>query len=301
MITGYVHPDYAASLAEFGTPRELPHCQGWILEREIPGFPDRDAMGCYPLFACEDWSQLHRDLDEVGDGLVSLALVTDPFGDYDAVYLRRCFDRVIPFKEHFVAELSRPPAEIISRHHRRYVRKALENVRVETCQEPTQHIDEWSALWGALADRANIRGLRAYSRRSFLKQLTIPGLVMFRALQQNTAIGAAICFVQEEVVYGHLMGISEVGHELGVSYALYWAILQYFSGKVRWIDWGGTPGVQNDSTLGMSHFKRGWSTATRTTYFCGRIYDRGRYLELAEAKGISNTDYFPAYRKDEFA
>jgi hypothetical protein len=226
--------------------------------------------------------------------------VTDPFGEYDEVYLQRCFDRVIPFKEHFVADLSRPAGEIVSRHHRYYARKALECVHVETCQEPTQHLDEWTALFAALADRHNLRGLRAYSRGSFLKQLTIPGLVMFRAIYQDTAIGAALCLVQGEVAYGHLMGLSEVGHRLGTSYALYWSNLQYFSGKVRWLDWGGTTGLRDNETDGLGQFKRGWSTETRTAYFCGRIYNRGRYLELAEAKGSSNTEYFPAYRKGEF-
>ncbi len=80
MTTGYRHPLYAASLAEHGTPRRLPASDGWILERDIPGFTGRDAMGCYPLFCCGRWDRLADDLRELGDGLVSLTLVTDPFG-----------------------------------------------------------------------------------------------------------------------------------------------------------------------------------------------------------------------------
>src|SRR5829696_5348289 len=107
-VTGYSHPAYAESLAEFGDPRELPQCGGYILQRQIPGFPYRDGMGCYPLFACRDWSQLLADLEDIGRELVSLALVTDPFGDCDTVYLRRCFrDVVILYKEHFVVDLTR--------------------------------------------------------------------------------------------------------------------------------------------------------------------------------------------------
>jgi hypothetical protein len=60
--SGYMHPNYAHSLREFGEPRELPGSGGWILERIIPGTPYRDAMGCYPLFACNDWSKLANDL-----------------------------------------------------------------------------------------------------------------------------------------------------------------------------------------------------------------------------------------------
>jgi len=70
-----VSTSYARSLAEFGTPRELPNCEGWILELRIPSFPDRDAMGPYALFCCQDWSKLHADLE--GVLVTSLSLVTE--------------------------------------------------------------------------------------------------------------------------------------------------------------------------------------------------------------------------------
>jgi len=300
MVTGYLHPQYAESLSEFGTPRELPGCGGWILERQIPEFPDRDAMGCYPIFVCQDWSQLALDLQDLDD-LVSLALVTDPFGEYDEAYLHRCFDVVLPFKEHYIVDLQRPINEIVSRHHRYYARKASENVHIEICKEPIRYVDEWAALYTALSDRHSVTGVRAFSRTAFVKQLSIPGLVMFRATYRGTAVGAALCFVQKDVAYGHLMGINEVGHELGVSYALYWSHLPYLSDKVRWLDWGGTSGVQNRDRDGLSQFKRGWSTGTRTAYFCGKVINQERYAALVEAKAPPETKYFPPYRSGEMA
>ncbi len=42
--TGYLHPAYAHSLAEFGNPRSLPGSGGWILEGETPDAVARDAM-----------------------------------------------------------------------------------------------------------------------------------------------------------------------------------------------------------------------------------------------------------------
>ena len=85
--SGYGHPSYAASFAEFGTPRRLTRSGGWLLERSIPHAEARDAMGCYPLFVCQDWRGLEADLDEIDD-LVSVSLVTDPFGDHDEALLR---------------------------------------------------------------------------------------------------------------------------------------------------------------------------------------------------------------------
>jgi hypothetical protein len=300
-MTGYMHPGYAESLAEFGTPRELPRCGGWVLERQIPGLPYRDAMGCYPLFACQDWSRLASDLDNIGDDLVSLALVTDPFGEYDETCLHRCFrDVVIPFKDHFIVDLRRPMNDIVSRHHRYYARKALKSLYVEECQEPTQFTDEWVALYANLIDRHNLKGIKAFSKRAFAKQLSTPGTVMLRAVHQDVVAGAQIWFVQGEVGYSHLTALSEAGYELGASYALYWFAIECVSDKVRWLDLGAGAGAKSDGTDGLSRFKRGWSTGTRTAYFCGRIFDQVRYSEIVKAKGVLATDYFPAYRKGEF-
>lgn len=73
-VTGYIHPGYTESLSKFGTPRELHRSRGWIFERQIPGSPYHDVMGRYPLFACQEWSQLHADLEDIGNELVSLSL-----------------------------------------------------------------------------------------------------------------------------------------------------------------------------------------------------------------------------------
>src|SRR5947209_826906 len=89
---GYAHPLYAQSLAEFGTPLELPGCGGWLLERPIRGADCRDAMGAYPLFACQDWSQFAADCEALRGRLVSLALVPDPFGPFDPASVAERFD-----------------------------------------------------------------------------------------------------------------------------------------------------------------------------------------------------------------
>ena len=132
MMTGYLHPAYAESLSEFGRLRLLPRSRGWILERPIPACPYFDAMGCYPLFTCHDWSELPGDLVDLGSELVSLFAVIDPFTPCTRADLELCFqDAVFPFKEHFVVELTRSPQTFVSNHHRRYARRALEQLTVE--------------------------------------------------------------------------------------------------------------------------------------------------------------------------
>jgi len=302
MVTGYLHPQYAESLSEFGTLRELPRCGGWVLQRQIPRDHGCDAMGCYPLFVCRDWSQLHADLEEIGDELVSLALVADPFGDYDAAYLQRCFkDVVIPFKKHYIVDLQRPLNEIGGKRHRKHARRALRTVQVKACEEPTQFVETWLRLYTLLVERHNIEGIRAFSKTAFAKQLSIPGTVALQAVHEGTIVGAQLYFTQGDVVHCHLGASSQVGYEVGATYALDWYSIEYFAHKARWLDLGGGAGIASNGMDGLSQYKRGWSTDTRTTYFCGRVFDRERYEEITKAKGIGVTHYFPAYREGEFA
>src|SRR5262245_34857310 len=132
-MTGYADRRYAYALSEFGAPRELSGCGGWILERPIADTGYRDAMGCYPLFACREWGQLRAALETLAGDLVALSLVTDPFGAYTEEYLQTCFDVVTPFKEHFVYDLRQPAERAVGDHHRYYARRALSRVRVEVC------------------------------------------------------------------------------------------------------------------------------------------------------------------------
>ena len=63
--TGYAHPRYAESLAEFGAVRALPGSGGWLLERSIPESAARDGMGPYPLLAVPRWPALRDDLASI--------------------------------------------------------------------------------------------------------------------------------------------------------------------------------------------------------------------------------------------
>lgn len=302
-LTGYLHSGYADSLSEFGEPRLLPKSQGWILERTIPGYNSRDAMGCYPLFTCQDWSRLDEDLEDLRADLVSLTIVTDPFGSYDAALLRQYFrDVVVPFKEHFVVDLSSTVNTFVSSHHHRYVRKALRQIRVEKCQEPMQFRTEWEELYSNFIEKRNITGRAALSRVALSKQLTVPGLVMFRAIYKETIVGIHLWYLQGHVGYAHLAAYDEMGYRFGASYALFWSAFEYFKiNELKWLNLGGIASVKPNKGNGLTAFKSGWSTGTRTAYLCGRIFDRERYLEIMRAKDVSVTRYFPAYRDGEFA
>jgi hypothetical protein len=297
---GYAHPAYAKTFGDFGKPRELPLSKGWILERQIPGGSHRDARGCYPMFFCQDWRRLEDDMVDVGD-LVSLVLVTDPFGNYDTRLLQRCFpDLMQPYKEHFVVDLEQPLSSFISNTHARNIRAALRKVDVELCENPLTLAEEWSELYAGLVQRQGIKGPSAFSKTALIEQLSIPGIVAFRAVHQETTVGIILFFQHKEIVHGHLVAYTDLGYRLGASDALLYEALEYFRTKAKWLNHGAGAGVRNNGKDGLTRFKRGWSNGTRTVYLCGRIIQPQTYAELATTKAVSGSDYFPVYRHGEF-
>lgn len=301
--SGYVHPLYVHSFIEHGTPIELPASKGWLLKRSIPRTSQFDGMGCYPIFACQDWSALGTDLNWVADQLVSLSLVTDPFGRYNQQDLLNTFiDVARPYKQHFVIDLHQQPEKFVAAHHQRNAHKALKMVAVEVCTEQTiKYLNEWVALYGNLIERHNITGITKFSREAFAKQISTPGIVVFRASLNDKTVGMLLWYVQGNVAYYHLGAYSPDGYQLNASFALFWAALGYFANEgLQWLGLGAGAGALGNANDGLTRFKRGWSTGTRTAYFCGRIFDRKKYQEIVEARGISATDFFPAYRHGEF-
>jgi hypothetical protein len=295
----YRHPLYASSFSEFGRPLELEGCGGWILERNIQGGPYRDAMNCYPLFACKDWARLERDIHKLEGELVSLTMVTDPFGDFNVEELARFFDIFFPFKLHYVTDLSKPLETAVRQNYRAYARHALEKISIEHCVQPERYLVDWLRLYSQLIEHHKITGIRAFSKKSFQVLLSTPGVEMFIARHNFEIIGADIWLVDGEIGYAHLSAISSIGYELRAAYALCWTALQHYSHSLRWLDHGAGAGLTQKED-GLTIFKKGWTNDTRPVFLCGKILDQEKYDELSRAKGLSVVNYFPAYRAGEF-
>lgn len=298
-MAGYSHPQYALSMSEYGIPRELPRSGGWILERSIPGTVDQDGMGCYPLFACQDWSKLADDIHGMEKKLVSLALVTDPFGEYTPETLTLMFDVCFLFKHHFVTDLSKPVHTVVRKRYQKYARRALEDLEIEHCTQPSKYLQDWIRLYQCLVARHAIRGMRTFSEKSFLTLLSMPGVEMFLARHNHEPVGADIWIIDRQVGYAHLSAISPLGYELRASYALYWTALNHYSRTLSWLCHGAGTGISG-ATDGLAVFKSGWATGTRPVYLCGKILDAARYERLTRSRQSSQTSYFPAYRAGEF-
>jgi hypothetical protein len=303
-MIGYTHPQYAASLAEFGEPVPLPKSGGWVLKRPIRNSPYHDALSCYPLFKCKEWGHLSGDLEALGSKLVSLSVVLDPFAPLTPHDLKTMFDIVKPFKKHFIVDLTHDPQKEISKHHRYYTQKALKTLRVEVTTTPSAHLDEWVTLYSNLVQRHNLTGIKAFSRQSFAIQFQVPGLIMFRALQGTQTVGAHLWFLDSGVAYSHLAAYTDEGYKIGAAYALYWETIrilrEQFGQQVQFMDVGAGAGSSTDADDGLTRFKRGWTSGERVKYFCGRIYDPAAYTGLSRSVNATATEYFPAYRAGEF-
>jgi hypothetical protein len=287
------------SLREFGRPRQLSRSGGWLIERPIEGTDRTDAIGTYPLFSCNDWTSLARDLDEMQDELVSVVAVTDPFGRYDSDLLKRAFqDLVIPFKQHYVADLSMPLASFVHPDHLRKARKALESLKVERVEDPISAIPRWVELYEVLKNRHSIRGISAFSPISFAEQSKVPGTVLFQATAESHLVGMVWWYFAGHTAYYHLGAYSEIGYATKASFLLFRKSLEHLqSTGIRWASLGGGAGL-TDKADGLTRFKRGWTNTARTSYLCGRVLDREAYQALA-VKFEGRTTYFPAYRQGE--
>jgi hypothetical protein len=300
-VTGYLHPDYARSLAEFGEPRELPACGGWILVRPIPGMDANDAMGCYPLFACQNWEAIHDDMDKLKDDLVSLVLVTDPFAAVEPQYLREHFAIARPFKKHLITSLKDDWESSVDKHHRYYAKKSLRDMNVEIILQPEVMLNEWYELYRYLVTRHNITGIQAFSRTCFERQLKLPGLFMVvgRLKSNHQVIGIHLVINHGQYSYSHLAAFSQEGYKICAAYGIYWETLKYLhSIQCQYFDLGAAAGLEDDPDDGLSRFKKGWSDDSRLVYLCGRIFDELKYSAICTEKNIPlTTEYFPAYRK----
>lgn len=300
VLEGYSHPLYAESFFEIGQPLFLPRSKGWIIKRPISGTDLFDAMGPYPLFCCDDWNTLLDDLQDLREDLVSLSMVLDPFADVPMEGFDQFFDIFSPYKDHYLLDTSLPLIETISKWSRRDARRALKEVSVDVVSAPHIDLDEWLYVYEHLIKRHNVTGIRTFSRESFSRQIAIPNTHFYRAWDKNELVGGNLYFIQNKIAYGHLLALTDRGYHLGASHAIKWTAIHTLGNQVEWFNWGGGTGLNNANLSGLDKFKMGWSNTTKQAYFCAKVYNKGKYEELAAERGFSTSNWFPAYRSGDF-
>ena len=237
--------------------------------------------------------------------------MTDPFADCDPALLAAAFrDRAVAFKEHFVADLSRPLSSFVSAHHRRYARR--DNLAVEVCADPLRWLDDWCALYQNLCARHEIRGLPALSRAAFRRQLAVPGLIAFRASAGADTLGMVLWYRQGDVAYYHLAAYSDEGYRQRASFPLFWLAFEHLAAAgVQMGGIGRRPIVvslpsssarpQVKELTASSDSRGDGRQEPEPPTSCGRIFRPDTYRALARERGFEESRYFPAYRQGELA
>jgi hypothetical protein len=252
-------------------------------------------MGVYPYLCCSHWGELRQDFDALGDKLVAITVIADPLGNYDPELLARTFDRVRAYKPHYVIDNSIPVAQRLKRSHREKARRALRSVSVALVDDPGRYTDDWIRLYDVLCQRHRIVGLRRFTAEALRQQLSVPGLVMFRAQAAGATVGLNLWYVQDDAAHDHLSAVDEDGYRLRASYAMKMALIEHFHSRVAWINLGSSL-IEGD---GLAAFKSGWATGTRMSWFCGSVLNAQAYNHLNECwKTADDGSYFPAYRRN---
>lgn len=301
-MKGYHNELYSQSLKEFGKPFYLPRSGSWTIKRRIDNTSKYDLMGCYPLFFSKKWENILRDLENIDqEDIVTIFLVTDPFGNYDEEILKKSFpDVMFHFKDHYYADLKEDLDSTICKHHMKKARRCLNRMEIVKCEKPIDILNDWWELYQYLIEKYKIKGIRAFSYDSFKKQFCIPGITLFKAIYKDRLIGIQIWFDHDEVAYSHLSAYNKEGYRLSASYGLRYYSMDYFKNKgTSYLSMGAGSGIGVKKD-GLTYFKKGWSSGTRKVFFCGRIMNKEIYNELSNNKKIKGNSYFPIYRKGEF-
>ncbi len=299
-MAGYRHPLYAESFSEIGTPIFLPKSRGWLIKRKIPGTDYFDAMGTYPLFFCEDWDYLVDDIISLSDELIAVSFVIGPLEVFPVNAFQNFFDVLYKYRPHYLLDTKLPIEEVVSSGRRRDVLKALQKVKVEKFLSPNIDLDEWCLLYQELVNKHQISDFRAFSRKSFQKQLAIPDTHFFRVAKNEEIVGGALFYLQDDTAYYHLAAQTKKGYDLHASYAAMWVAINILSNSVHWIELQGGRSLTDEVIDGLSEFKKGWASLKKKSYFCGKILNHDRYHEILNKRYIPDTNWFPVYRSGEF-
>ena len=295
-MSGYTSSEYAHSLKSFGRPLHLVKSGSWVLERRINQTHFTDVMGCYPIMSCKDWFGLEHDLHMIQDDQVSFTAVIDPLGLYEVSTLEALFgDLCKPFKRHFVVELDEDYASKISTNHARNARKSLKCLDIRREKNPLEVLEEWIALYGELIKRHSIKGIASFSPDSFSVQFNTPGLIVYTARHEDVIVGMVLFFAVHKHVYYHLAAYSPDGYHQKASFGIFRrAIDDFKQEQYEVLNLGGVAGLSDNEEDGLTRFKKGWSTHTRTAYLCGKVFNPQAYESLS--RGKETAGFFPAYR-----
>ena len=293
---GYGSQGYARSLSYLGPAIYLAASQSWLIRRPIPNTPYFDAMGCYPLWCCDQWSKLDEDLSQLND-IVSVVGIASPLASHTV--LKKVFsDCCKVYKNAYLANAHTAWIETVTAHHRRNIKRAYQHCHVDIV-DALAHVDTWMLLYRHLIKRHQINGVARFTKAAFIQQLRLPGLTAMAAYVNREIVGMVLWIRHGHMIYYHLGAYNERGYQHLAGFALFAFAFDYFANVVgiEQIYLGAGTHTIDPSRDGLARFKCGWSTHTQPIYLCGKILQADIYQQLIhDQTSPTFGDFFPMYR-----
>lgn len=289
--------DYTNAFSINGNIVLLPRCNGSVLRRSIDDCERTDLTSPYPLFLCENLEEIPHDIDALKrESDVSLTLRTNIFDHEKLSEVKSTFDIVSPFKTHYVADLTTPWREFVSRRCRRYAAKAESFFEISVVDEASRYASLLMSLNQNILNRVSATSNPDLTLSVFQKLLKLPESVLIVARDEFGVQGLAFYLTSGDYVLAHTLGATDEGRAKSVVYGLYGHALDYFQDNMHMIDFGGNVGATDNTNSSLSAFKNAWSNHTQQSYICGKILDPDLYMQLSQRSRNSITNYFPRYR-----
>ncbi len=301
MTTGYQHPGYARSFSGNAQIKRLEHSGGWLLRRPVNNQGIEDLCNAYPMFVGDNVTALAVDLAAMDHTQVaSIILRSDPFDDYSITGGLPGFDIVRPFKHHYIASLERPWRSFVRKSSRKVAARVRQQFEFSCVPQPSTRAHTLWQLHQLMLEKQGANKA-LWTSEIIAAQLVLPGVTVFE-VSDTTQTHAIACFMAvADRVYAHLLGVTEEGRAQNIIHGIYAYALDYFRDQARYIDFGSNAGLADDPEDGLSCFKQGWCSETRTSYLCGKILNPSLYTELCYQHGVSSATFFPAYRTPKTA
>lgn len=191
-----------------------------------------------------------------------------------------------------------PVKEEFSKGCQKRIRQALNKGVSYTITENPSSLDRFMDIYYATMDRNAAGEFYYFDKTYFDRMLRYFGenLLLIEAGYEGEVIAAGIFFLYADMVHVHLTGTRTEYLHLSPAYILRFAATRWAKEHgYCWIHHGG--GRSNSEEDSLYQFKKQFGNNTTFDFYIGKkIWNEDAYWELCSKNGVTDTEFFPAYR-----
>lgn len=257
----YCSAEYASAFAGPGVrPLWVEAWQSHVLVREREG--SSPAGAARPLGSLNPRCDVSAGLAELREkGVSTISLVTDPMWSPERSVLAEAFDVCRPFKEHYLVD--RDGGIRLRKRHRNRINQARRVGKVREISL-SEHLATWLELY-----RGNVAKLHIaepFPDSYFEAIAGMPSLRVLAVEAGGKLVAITLWVAHHDTLYFHDGASGEVGREVAAAYAAFAYAIE--TTDRRYVLLGGSAGLRDEPSDGLSMFKRGFANAVVPGYLC---------------------------------